>query len=111
MIETALVQQIRLALGRIPGIVLFRNNVGACTDKSGRLVRYGICNPGGADLIGWVVRELESVPYAIFLAIEVKTPIRKLTDEQHAFLRAVSRAGGIAGVARSVGDALKLVGR
>ena len=63
-------------------------------------VRYGLC-VGSSDLIGWTcVGE-----HAVFTAIEVKASRGRVTDEQATFLMAVERAGGRAGVARSVEDA------
>jgi hypothetical protein len=46
---------------------------------------------------------------AVFLSIEVKTPTGRLRPEQRQWLDAVQAAGGIAGVARSVEDALHIV--
>jgi hypothetical protein len=39
------------------------------------------------------------------LAIEVKTPSGKVTQEQQQFIDRVNKEGGIAGVARSIADA------
>lgn len=44
-----------------------------------------------------------------FLAIEVKTPIGKVSARQHYVHNLIERAGGIVGVARSVEDAQTLV--
>jgi len=46
-----------------------------------------------------------------FLAIEVKTPKGRPTKEQLRFIEAVRAAGGIAGIARSVEEALDLIRR
>ena len=54
--------------------------------------------PGVSDLIGWTEG-------GRFVAIEVKAPRGRLTDEQAAFIELVRRSGGLAGVARSVDDA------
>ena len=84
------------------GARLFRNNCGVAFYPSGGRVRYGLA-PGSADLIGWT-RD------GRFLAIEVKLPGEKPDAAQARFLDAVKMAGGVAGVARSVEDALALVG-
>jgi hypothetical protein len=72
-----------------------------------RAVKIGV--PGMSDIIGWT-----SVPgtvdnyaedVAIFTAIECKSARGRLTDEQSAFIHTVIRAGGRAGVARSVEEA------
>lgn len=97
MSESSLMREIQLALTKA-GCVLFRNNCGQYQYAPGKYIRYGIANPGGSDLIGWYKGR--------FTAIEIKTPIGKLTKEQARFLHAVQLAGGIAFMARSVEDAL-----
>lgn len=81
--------------------LIFRNNVGAWTDKNGRLIRYGVGGKGGSDILG-------VAPDGKFLAVEVKTATGRVRPEQETFIAAVRRAGGRAGVARSVADALKI---
>ena len=54
--------------------------------------------PGVSDIIGWTEG-------GRFVAIEVKAPRGRVTDEQKAFLDLVRRSGGLAGVARSLDDA------
>lgn len=107
MTESHLLQSIRLALGRVPGVTLFRNNVGALKSEDGRLVKYGLVK-GSSDLIGWVTRP--ECGCARFLALEVKSPTGQPTPEQLAFLAAVRNAGGIAGIVRSADDAIRIVG-
>ena len=111
--ETTLQQQIRLALGTHPQIRLFRNQVGSLPDpRSGRLVTFGLAR-GSADLIGWrtitVTPDMVGQRLAVFTSIEVKTPIGRVRPDQTAWMGAVQAAGGIAGIARSVPDALQLV--
>ena len=95
-----------------PGVRLFRNNCGALKDADGRLIRYGVANPGGSDLIGWksvtVTPEMVGQKLAIFLAIEVKGERTRVTDQQRNFIERVRLDGGLAGVARSVEDALAI---
>jgi len=45
----------------------------------------------------------------VFTSIEVKTPTGRLRPEQRQWIDAVTAAGGIAGVARSVEDAKALL--
>ena len=113
--ETTLQQQIRLALGTHPDTKLFRNQVGSLPDpRTGRLVTFGLAR-GSADLIGWrtvmVTPDMVGQQLAVFTSIEVKTPTGRVRPEQQAWLAVVQNAGGIAGVARSVEDAVKLVGK
>lgn len=112
--ETTLQQQIRLALGTRPDARLFRNQVGSLPDpRTGRLVTFGLAR-GSADLIGWrtvtVTPDMVGQRLAVFTSIEVKTPTGRVRPDQQAWLGVVRGAGGIAGVARSVTDALQLVG-
>ncbi len=96
-----------------PGVRLFRNNCGALKDTEGRLIRYGVANPGGSDLIGWrsvtVTSDMVGQKLAVFLAIEVKGERGKATDAQKNFLDRVKADGGLAGVARTVEDARAIV--
>ena len=103
--EALVQQQIRLALGRVPGLVLLRNNIGTMTDRTGRVVSFGVGGKGGSDLIGW--RTVNGV--AVFCAIEIKDR-GSVTPDQRRFLDAVQRAGGIAGVARDVEEARAILG-
>ena len=110
--ETTLQQEIRLALGTIPSARIFRNQVGSLPDpRTGRLVTFGLAK-GSADLIGWrtitIGPEHVGQRMAVFCSIEVKTPTGRLTPQQQAWLSVVLAAGGIAGVARSVPDALRI---
>ncbi len=95
--ETILLVDIRLALAQIPGVILYRNAIG---HDSRAHVDYGIQNPGGSDLIGWVRGR--------WLAIEVKTATGRVSPEQKTFINLVRTPGGLAGVARSVKDAIEI---
>jgi hypothetical protein len=107
--ETVLLQEIRLALAQIPGVILFRNAIG---HDSRAHVDYGIMNPGGPDTIGWVtqkVGERADVDMAQFLGIEVKTATGVVSDEQRQRIHTIRAAGGLAGIARSVEDAKRII--
>lgn len=65
-----------------------------------RAIRLGV--EGLSDLIGWSAG-------AIFTAIELKTGRLKATPAQQAFIDTVLRAGGRAGVARSLDDAVRIM--
>jgi hypothetical protein len=112
-VETTLQQQIRLALGTQPDARLFRNQVGSLPDpRTGRLVTFGLAR-GSADLIGWrtvtITPDMVGQQIAVFTSIEVKTPPGRIAPAQQHWLQAVRAAGGIAGVVRSVNDAIKLI--
>lgn len=97
-------RRVMLALARA-GVTTWRNNCGVARYEGGAVVRYGIANPGGSDLIG--LRSIEVTPdmvgtrVAVFVAVEIKTPAGRLSPEQRRFLDFVRDAGGIGFVARS----------
>lgn len=125
--ESELQTRIRLAVGRLPNVKLFRNNrgvfwAGKVIDQDGNTVtllhpRRQECGlfQGASDLIGWtsVVITLEMVGrrLAVFTSGEVKKPRgSRFEDGQETWLANVSAAGGLAAVLRSEEDALRLVG-
>ena len=111
--ETKIQNLILMALSKA-GCLVFRNeSAGAWVGKvlhkdanqvtltDARMIRFGLA-VGSADIIG-------IAPCGRFLAIEIKTSTGRPTKEQLRFIEAVNNAGGIAGIARSVEDALKLI--
>ena len=111
--ETTLQQEIRLALGQLPELRMFRNQVGQLPDlRTGRPVQFGLAK-GSSDLIGFktieVTSDMVGQKLAVFTSIEVKTAKGKLTPMQHNWLSCVNKAGGITGVARSVQDAIQII--
>ena len=111
MKESNIQNQIRLALSSA-GAVMFRNQVGQYQLADGRVIRSGLC-VGSSDLVGWkpvvITEKMVGSTLAVFCAVEVKRPGGKVSESQQRFLDAVARAGGIAGVARSPADALKII--
>ena len=112
-VETKIQQEIRLGLGTREDVRLFRNQVGQLPDpRTGRPVQFGLAK-GSADLVGWktvtITPDMVGQEVAVFASIEVKTPTGRPTQYQQAWLSAVEKAGGIAGIARSVDDALRIV--
>ena len=109
--EQQIQQQIRIACSN-GATRLFRNNTGTLRDQHGRPVQFGLCK-GSGDLIGY--RTVEITPdmvgqrLAVFCSIEVKSATGRIRPEQRQWLDAVQAAGGIAGVARSVEDALRIM--
>lgn len=117
MKETNIVRTIMLALGKIPSLKLFRNNVGTgWVGKTGNVKGGGIIirDPrrldaglieGSSDLIGWkeeiILPSMVGKKVAIFTAIEVKRDRGTLSPSQLNFINQVQRAGGIAGLVRS----------
>lgn len=113
MQEKYLLNQILTRVSLI-GARLFRNNCGAVEDKTGRWHRFGICNPGGSDLIGWtpvtVTQEMVGRTVAIFTAVEAKFGSTATTPQQTNFIDRVQADGGYAGIARTAEDAVRICG-
>lgn len=118
--ETILQTEIRLALGREPDLVLWRNGIGLVDRQTATGQRYkqrfGLAT-GSSDLIG-----ILSVPCLIgaahvpitlgrLVALEVKTPRGVTSDDQRAFLALVRSKGGFAAIVRSVAEAEQAIAR
>lgn len=101
--ERTLMHDIMYWLSQIPGVRVFRNNVGQAIQEDGRRIRYGL-HRGSSDLIGWtsvtITPEMVGHKVAVFTAVEVKTATGQPTQEQTNFIEQVRAAGGIAGIAR-----------
>ena len=95
------------------GARIWRNNQGIAKYPDGATVKYGLCNPGGSDLVGFfplkITSDMVGQTIAAFLAVEVKTPTGRATEAQLHFIEAVRSAGGIAGVVRGEEEALRLI--
>ena len=111
MQETELQNRIRLAIGRLTNVRLFRNNVGLFKTIDGRSVQTGLC-VGSSDLIGFtskiITPDMVGQKVAIFTAIEVKTPKGKVSDTQYNFMNLVANHGGISSIVRSIDEALDI---
>lgn len=80
--------------------------------RSATPLRAGLIK-GSSDLIGWttveITPEMVGQKVAVFTAIEAKTGKTKISPEQQKFIDVVIESGGIAGVAKSVEDAVKII--
>lgn len=92
--ETQLQDAIRVALGTMPDVVLWRNNIGHAVMHGGGRVTFGVGGPGGSDLIGMFRGR--------FLAVEVKTPTGRQSPTQRQFQQLVEARGGVYLMPRSV---------
>ncbi len=130
MREQTIWKMIMLAVHRVSGVRLFRNNTATGWAGKSRRLRPGevvramggevlIADPqplraglqkGSADGIGWrtvtITDAMVGQNVAVFLSIEAKTPTGRVSPDQKIWLDAVRAAGGIAIVARSPEDAV-----
>lgn len=122
-LESGVQQDIRLA-APMHGAILWRNNVGACQDGSGRFIRFGLANDSAqlnkeiksSDLIGIqpVVITLDMVgqTVGVFISIECKKEgwtykgtAREVA--QNRWLSIVAEHGGYGMFANGAGDIWK----
>ena len=101
--EADIQQEIRLALGLEPGLVLWRNNVGVMAQDGGRPVAFGVGGKGGSDLIGLLNGR--------FIALEIKSATGRVRAEQLGFIECVRNNGGFAAIVRSVDEARAAIER
>jgi len=108
---------------------IWRNNVGACQDSTGRLLRYGLGNDSAqintviksSDLVAitpvTITPEMVGQILGVFTAIECKAPGWRLKPSdmrglaQERFHDIVRRVGGFAGFATSPEDIKRIIGR
>ena len=100
MNEKDLQSLIRIALS--DSCVCFRINVGLYYTKEGGRISTGVPN-GFSDLFGH--RKLDGKAFYI----ECKTPTGKVRPEQKNFIKQMKQSGALAGIARSVEEALEIV--
>ena len=112
MSEAPLMRRIMLKLSDFRNVRIFRNNVGVALYPDGSRVKYGLCT-GSSDLIGYasitVTPDMVGSKVAVFTAIETKTRKGKQTAQQKNFIEQVRLFGGIAGVARTEEEAVKII--
>lgn len=128
MNEDTIQSHVRLAAAN-QGLQLWRNNVGACEDQTGRLIRYGLANESKAvndkikssDLIGvtpvLITPDMYGRILGVFTALETKRPDWKYRDSdkravaQLRFHEIVREVGGFAGFVQSPEDMMRIIGR
>lgn len=109
--------------------VSWRNNVGACIDNTGRMVRYGLCNDSkqlnekikSSDEIGitptLIMPHHVGKVFGVFTALEYKEedwkfrPSDKRAVAQLRYHDIVRAHGGFAGFAQSNADILRIIER
>lgn len=92
--------------------VVVRLNPGDAVVRQARPLHAGLVK-GGSDLLGWtsivITPDMVGETVAVFTAVEWKTRDGRLEPEQQTFINNVKRAGGFAGVARTVAEALGII--
>lgn len=123
--ETNIQNTIRLELQKRYNLRLYRNNVGEAwqgkshSTSKGHIVierparvKYGLF-VGSSDTIGimpvTITPEMVGKTIGVFLAIEVKTEKGIVSEAQKKFIAVIRDKGGIAGIARSADDAIKII--
>lgn len=128
MRESTIWKECLLALGKIPGVRIFRNNVGTgWVGKSTRLkagqtyvaaggeVVIHNARPlqaglfvGSGDGIGWrtvtITPDMVGKQFAQFVSLETKTSAGRIRPEQATWAKNVTESGGVAIIARSPDD-------
>ena len=99
MTESQLQDRIRLVLGSDPAGCWWRNNCGVA-EVRGYKIRFGLA-VGSADLIGLFRGR--------FVAVEVKTPEGRQTQDQRQWQQLVESKQGVYAVVRSEDDARDLL--
>ena len=118
--EAAVLANVRMEASA-KGARLWRNNVGACEDKSGRVIRYGLMNESkqqnetikSSDLVGitpvLITPEHVGTTIGQFVARECKAGSWKWSGSSHEvaqmrFIDLVNSLGGDAAMVNSVGS-------
>jgi hypothetical protein len=122
--QQAQLQHVRLCNGPV-----FRNNNGACTDETGRLIRYGLGNISkqmndeikSSDYIAitptLILPHMVGYSLGVFTAYETKpegwrlTPGDKRGNAQAKFHQIVRDACGFAGFVTGPDDVARIIGR
>lgn len=98
--ESLIQNQIRVGLSKA-GHVVFRVNVGKVKMQNGRWFETGVPK-GFSDLFGFR-------PDGRIFFIEVKNEAGRVRPKQKIFIEQMRKRGALAGVARSVEDAMEIV--
>jgi hypothetical protein len=127
--ETVVAQRLQLEHAYATRGYLGRNNSGACTDETGRQIRYGLGNISAqhnreiksSDYIGCtptlILPHMVGYYLGVFTAFETKPSGWKLTpgDErgqaQAKFHRIIRESCGYAGFVTDVADMYRIIGR
>lgn len=113
--DSGVPQILRLHAAR-RGLALWRNNCGACQDRAGRVVRFGLGNESAELWETWKTGDLVGVgPRGLFTMVECKPPGWRGPHTPHEMAQAraietVAALGGLAGFCTGVDDYERLIG-
>lgn len=98
--HTALVEEVFLAVGQLPGVLARKNSTGGARaiDNPRRIIRFGLEGSGDVECL--------VAPRARLCSFEVKTGSGRQSPAQRNYQKAVEAVGGVYVVCRSVADAL-----
>lgn len=133
--ETNIVRRVMLKIGAVPGVRIFRNNIGNAwigkskkftsrqtviveagdvLIKSARYFEAGLC-VDSSDLIGFrsviVTPEMVGKQIAVFTAAEIKTATGRASKGQVNFIDMINKMGGIGFIARNENEAFEFINR
>lgn len=81
--------------------------------RAGRFNQFGLIAPGSSDTVGYTAVEITPAmvgqTVAVFTAIEAKAEHGRVDPDQRRFVEHIRSAGGIAGIARSEGEAREII--
>lgn len=124
MSEARVQSEVLRAIGALPNVRVFRNQVGfgwvgrvAFQDRTRGIVNLVHAQPvtmglatGSSDLVGWrrriITPDMVGQEIAQFICVEVKTPKGAVREAQQHWREVVNRWGGLALVVRSADEAL-----
>jgi hypothetical protein len=108
-LETSIQNEIELAIGSEPDLLLLRNSVGEAVHydrNSGREwhVPYGL-GKGSPDLVGLLLVPSTATSFSVWFCLEVKADTGELSEEQETCHAIWRRFGALIFVVRSVDEA------
>ena len=129
-LESDILRDVRKWLAEQPDVRVWRNNTGKLRDANGRLVTFGLAE-GSSDLVGIIRLPCQPVvevhhhdggrvdfvasrvvrEVARFLAIELKQPGKKPTEDQMRFLDTINRDGGVGFWADNLATVIDFIAR
>lgn len=114
--EARITSEVLRAIGKLPWLKVFRNNIGVAKFANGQIVRYGVGPNGAGDYIGWeiitITPDMVGQKVARFTSVEMKDERGgRVSDEQRHWAEVVNASGGRAVILSSPAEAMRIFGR